>query len=179
MLAVATPDECRRSAARALHQALEQAELQVIGHPQMATQEQSQRWTDEPLILECTACKCKGETDTGEICLDGLCHECCDRLNCECWLMSYWDECGEQHEWMCPLWRCEACCDMSPYDCVAMLARNETQARMREVDDSDMEAEPADELLLPTKSLECDHIVLGGGLFSSCRNSSSNSGDEE
>ena len=108
VLAVATTDECRRSAAKALHEALERAELQVIGHSQMMTQEQSQGWMDEPLMLECIACRCTGEADTGEICPDGLCHECCDKLDCDCWMMPYCDDCDEQHDWLCPLGRCEA-----------------------------------------------------------------------
>jgi hypothetical protein len=103
------------------------------------TQEQS--GADEPLMLECTECKCKGKADTGEICLEGLCHEYCDRTNCECWMMPYCDECGEQHEWLCPLGLCEACCDMTPCGCLAMLARNGTQARMHGAGDSDLESE--------------------------------------
>ena len=65
MLVDVTLDECRRMAARALHESLQQAELQVTGHAQVMTQEQSQRWADEPLMLECTECKCKERQTQG------------------------------------------------------------------------------------------------------------------
>ena len=58
--------------------------LTTVKH-QMITQEQSQRWMDEPLILQCNECGAEGEADTGEICRGGLCHSCCKRLLCECW----------------------------------------------------------------------------------------------
>jgi hypothetical protein len=71
---------------------------------------------------------------------------------------------------------------MTPCGCLAILARNETRARMHGTDDSDLESGSSDEvLLLPDKCLECDNIVLGGGLCISCRSSScgSSSGSEE
>ena len=74
---------------------------------------------------------------------------------------------------------CEACCNMTPCGCLAMLARNETHARMHGTGDRDLESESTDEMLLPAKCLECDHIVLGGGLCSSCRNNSCSSSSEE
>ena len=91
--------------------------------------------------------------------------------------MPYCDDCDEQHEWLCPLGRFEACCDMTPCGCLAMPARNETKARMHGTDDSDLESGLVDKMLLPAKYLECDRIVLGGGLCTSCRSSSCSNSD--
>ena len=101
-------------------------------------------------MLTCTGCGCKGEADTGEICPKGICIDCCTsaRLDCDCWEIPCCDECDEQHAWLCPLGRCEACCDMTPCGCLAILARNETQVRMHGADDSDLESESSDEILL-------------------------------
>ena len=45
-------------------------------------------------------------------------------------------------------------------------------------DDSNLDSGSAEELL-PAECLECDCIVLGGGLCSSCRNSSCSGGGKE
>ena len=61
---------------------------------------------------------------------------------------------------------------MLPCGCLVKLARNQTQERMRDVGDSDLESDSEEELLLPAKCMGCDNIVLAGGLCCVCRDSS-------
>ena len=151
----------------------------------MMTQQQSQMWMDEPLMLQCTECGAEGEADTGKICSCGLCCPCCERLLCECWdtEMQQCAECGCDREamdelfgeasydsggeWLCrQCQQCEPCCEKTGCGC-----DKQEPDQMNDAEYDSEESASSGEFLWPDKCLECDAIVLGGGLRSECRGS--------
>ena len=129
----------KRTAATGLLQALEAADAQVRWFEYCSSENQ-----------ECDECGCSGE----EVCLEGLCHECCDRSRGTCLgsepEQEQCAECGDGQEecqqwapgdsehWLCSEGLCEPCCDMGGCGCMERGRREQVQMQMRAEQDNDM-----------------------------------------
>jgi hypothetical protein len=79
-------------------------------------------------------------------------------------------------EWLCQQGKCEPCCEMTSCGCAMQRALRQMNGARGDSEGSSSSGE----FLWPDKCLECDAIVLGGGLCSECRGSeeSDRSSDE-
>ena len=129
----------KRSAAAGLLQALEAADAQIQWVEYCSSVDQE--WGEGG---------CSGE----EMCLEGLCHECCDRSRCTCWESE-----PEQEQYAsvaairrsvsgghqktvstgCAQRDCVvSCCDMGGCGCLERGRREQVQIQMRAAQDNDM-----------------------------------------